>query len=199
MQTKLKTKAAALRRQHILEAAARTFAERGYQRTTIRDVATAAGVADGTIYKSFANKADLLLSLLDPLAQHLPPEAVTAGERNMLARGTLADLLRHRWSALTPDTIDLLRTILSEALVDRGVGDAFRTRVLVPAIDPLAKALSSVGSPDPSFAARAAVATFLGFACLRMLGDPLVHTENDSVPDRLAAILSSMIGRVEGL
>lgn len=195
MDTSLKTKAAALRRQHILDAAARTFAEAGYQRTTIRDVAKAAGVADGTIYNSFASKADLLLSLLDPLATHLPPAPVPADPAPAFGANGMADLLRERWSALTPEAIDLLRTVLSEALVDRTVGDAFRVRVLDPAIGPLEAALSGAGVPEPAVAARAVTAAFLGFAVLRMVGDPLAQTEGDAVPDRIAAILTATLGK----
>src|SRR5262245_18655724 len=57
----------AARRTQILDAATRVFASKGFNRATIRDVAQAAGVADGTIYHYFANKADLLFGLLDRL------------------------------------------------------------------------------------------------------------------------------------
>ena len=49
------------RRRHILKATLQLFPEREFQRTTIREVAAAAGVAEGTIYNSFENKAALLL------------------------------------------------------------------------------------------------------------------------------------------
>ena len=39
----------ASRRAQILEAAARVFAEQGFHATSVREVARAAGVADGTI------------------------------------------------------------------------------------------------------------------------------------------------------
>ena len=55
------------RRTQILDAATRVFASKGFNRATIRDVAQAAGVADGTIYNYFANKTDLLFGLLDLL------------------------------------------------------------------------------------------------------------------------------------
>src|ERR1700758_2029498 len=58
---------AAARRTQILAAAIKVFSEKGFHRATIRDVARAAGVADGTIYNYFANKADLLMGLLDRL------------------------------------------------------------------------------------------------------------------------------------
>ena len=47
----------------ILDAAARIFAAKGFERATIADVARSAGLAEGTIYNYFKNKNDLLVSL----------------------------------------------------------------------------------------------------------------------------------------
>lgn len=44
----------------ILEAAIKVFAEQGFHNSTISQVAKEAGVADGTIYLYFKNKADIL-------------------------------------------------------------------------------------------------------------------------------------------
>lgn len=44
----------------LLQAAERIFAEKGYEHATIRDIASRAGVADGTVYQYFRNKDDLL-------------------------------------------------------------------------------------------------------------------------------------------
>lgn len=51
------------RRQQILDAAVKVFAEKGFDRATIADVARAAGVAEGSIYNYFKNKGDLLVSI----------------------------------------------------------------------------------------------------------------------------------------
>ena len=48
---------AAARRSQILDAATHVFSDKGYHQATIREVAQAAGIADGTIYNYFANKA----------------------------------------------------------------------------------------------------------------------------------------------
>ena len=45
------------------------FADKGYHRATIRDIAKVAGIADGTIYTYFANKAALVLGLMARLNQ----------------------------------------------------------------------------------------------------------------------------------
>ncbi|MDC9592289.1 multidrug efflux transporter transcriptional repressor AcrR [Xenorhabdus sp. IM139775] len=47
-------------RQQIIDAAIRTFSERGVSATSLSDIATAAGVTRGAIYWHFKNKTDLL-------------------------------------------------------------------------------------------------------------------------------------------
>lgn len=53
------------KRERILDAALRTFAEHGFYNAKVSQVARAAGVADGTIYLYFQNKDDLLISLFE--------------------------------------------------------------------------------------------------------------------------------------
>ncbi len=63
------------RRGQILAAAITLFTRRGFARTTTKEIAAEAGVAEGTIYKYFASKQDLLFSFLEAQAiqplQHL--------------------------------------------------------------------------------------------------------------------------------
>jgi len=95
------------RRDQILEAAAAIFAEKGYQRATVREIAARAGIAPGTIYLYFESKRDLLLAIADWLiAQRvdqtlaemtsLPPEEYLAAitrDRIAFARDTRAFLV----------------------------------------------------------------------------------------------------------
>jgi AcrR family transcriptional regulator len=52
------------RRQTLLEIAANLFANQGYQATTVRDIASAAGILSGSIYHHFASKQEMLEELL---------------------------------------------------------------------------------------------------------------------------------------
>ncbi len=54
------TKPAVERRREIVDAAIALFAERGYNETTVQDVAAAAGVATGSVYIHFESKDALL-------------------------------------------------------------------------------------------------------------------------------------------
>jgi len=56
---------AADKRTVILDAALKTFVKRGYSETKVAEIASEAGVAEGTIYNYFQNKEDLLLALFD--------------------------------------------------------------------------------------------------------------------------------------
>ena len=57
--------AAAGRRAHLLETAARVFVEGSYRGTTTAEIARAAGISEPIIYRHFASKRDLYLATLE--------------------------------------------------------------------------------------------------------------------------------------
>lgn len=57
------TKPAEVRRAEIMEAAVRLFHDAGYDQTTVQHIASAAGVAAGTVYLYFPSKEHVLLAL----------------------------------------------------------------------------------------------------------------------------------------
>jgi AcrR family transcriptional regulator len=69
---------AAATRARIADAAATVFASRGYEGARIEDIATEAGVAYPTVYKTFRNKPNLLKAALDV--------AMTGGSEGDVAR-----------------------------------------------------------------------------------------------------------------
>ncbi len=55
----------------ILEAAIEIFSEKGYAATSTSEIAQKAGVAEGTIFRHYKTKKDLLLSIAGPIATKL--------------------------------------------------------------------------------------------------------------------------------
>lgn len=53
------------KRESILDGALKAFAKKGFYNTKVSEIASEAGVADGTIYLYFKNKDDLLISLFE--------------------------------------------------------------------------------------------------------------------------------------
>jgi len=49
---------------HLRAVARKEFGRRGYEATTMRDIAAAAGVSTGTVYRSFRSKDELLISIM---------------------------------------------------------------------------------------------------------------------------------------
>jgi AcrR family transcriptional regulator len=89
-------------RSRLLDAAAEVFCERGYERTTVAEVARRAGLTTGAIYANFRDKAELLLQTIerDSAVVVADMEAarsagVSAADRLlMMARRLVADLDR---------------------------------------------------------------------------------------------------------
>jgi AcrR family transcriptional regulator len=65
---------AAEHRQRVLEAARRLFDERGVEDVTMEDVALAAGVGKGTLYRRYADKGQLVLALMSTCVGELDTE-----------------------------------------------------------------------------------------------------------------------------
>lgn len=60
-----KEKMVETRRLQILQGAAQVFAEKGFHKSTTKQIAKAAGVSEGTIYNYFSNKRELLFALIE--------------------------------------------------------------------------------------------------------------------------------------
>ena len=69
---------AARTRTRILDAASELFIERGYGRTTMKDIADEAGVSRDTVHAVFGSKAQVLTALID---QRLVPDGNVASVR----------------------------------------------------------------------------------------------------------------------
>ncbi|WP_125704931.1 TetR/AcrR family transcriptional regulator [Lacticaseibacillus daqingensis] len=62
----------------VLRASLALFAKQGFARTSTSDIARAAGVSEGTVYKRFKTKDDILQAILRPFIAEVVPKA--AGE-----------------------------------------------------------------------------------------------------------------------
>jgi AcrR family transcriptional regulator len=84
----------------LLEAARELVRERGYERTTLHDVAARAGMTSGAIYGNFKNRDDLFVALgltyWPPIVPRLRPEATVAEMMRALAEAALAALPERR-------------------------------------------------------------------------------------------------------
>jgi AcrR family transcriptional regulator len=93
---------AVLTRQRILDTALQLFATKGYEETSMRDIAAAAGCSLGLTYRYFASKEDLVLELYHWLVLQLEalipllPDASIADRFHYLMRTLLVVMAPHR-------------------------------------------------------------------------------------------------------
>lgn len=125
-------------RSRILQAALKLFAAQGFDGTTTRDLAQAAGVAEGTLFRHFPNKkailvevatsgwVDILTDLLTELSEMGSYKAVAqVMRRRMWNLQKNADLMRVCFMEVQfhPDLRDRIQTEVIEKMTD--VAEAF--------------------------------------------------------------------------
>ncbi len=96
----------------ILKAAQHLFARYGYDGTTTRDLAQAAGVAEGTLFRHFSNKKSILVELATEGWVELLTDLLTELSE-MSSYRAVADVMRKRMRHLQENT-DLVRVCFME-------------------------------------------------------------------------------------
>lgn len=123
-----------MRRNQILDAATKVFADKGFHPTTIKDVAREAGLADGTIYIYFENKPALLLGIMD----RVTTAALQNVDRSSLAAMDLPAFIRtyiqHPLTVFESSNFELFKVVVSEILVNQEMRDRYYEHVLAPTI-----------------------------------------------------------------
>lgn len=186
------------RRAQILAAASRVFARQGFHRTTVREIASEAGIADGTIYLYFASKRELLLALLGQLGRVDERPADFAALAGMDVRALLDAYLHRRFADLR-EWRQLFTAVFPEVLADAELREAQMAQA-APAFEAASRELArrmeagELPPRDPAVTARVAAATVIGLLVLDVMGDPVVRARWDDLPAFLAGLWFDGLG-----
>ncbi len=168
-------------RERLLAAATALFAERGYDRTTTRDLAEHAGVDAALIARYFGTKAGLYLAALrEELGDGPPPD--------LLAPDRMASLLG-RLDARGPGPV--FRAAVQahdDAEVQAAARDALHARL----VDPLRIRFENAGLDRPQLRAELVAAAFAGVALGRTSGafEELAGSPAEKLVELLSDLLS---------
>ena len=182
----------AARRNQILDAATTIFAEKGFHRSTIRDVAKAAGIADGTIYIYFENKTALLLGILNRLNETDRRETYFEQSTDMDLDTFFRLHLRQRLEVLGPKGMQVIQIVLSEILVNHDLRDMYYGQIIAPTFELAEKYFYTwmeeglIRQFDVPLMMRLITSTVLGLLVLRLLGDPTIEAKWEQLPDIIA-------------
>nr|ALS91034.1 bacterial regulatory proteins, tetR family [uncultured bacterium] len=182
----------AARRNQILDAATTVFAEKGFHRSTIKDVAKAAGIADGTIYIYFENKTALLLGILDRLNQTDQRQGFFEEAVDMDMDTYLRKHVRQRLEVMDATGMDVVKIVLSEVMVNQDLRELYFENVVAPTFALAEKYFQGwmdaglIHRFDVPLTMRLITSMVLGLLLLRLLGDPTVEEQWQKLPDAIA-------------
>lgn len=190
------------RRAQVLNGARTVFAEKGYHRATTKEIARAAGVAEGTIYLYFQTKGDLLLAMLEQLAEIDQREARHEAGLQIDLESLYRERLIQKAENLGP-YFDLLVAILPEVLADPTLRERYYQQIVEPGIQSLQQQFerrAQAGETDPeksALAARMMVGSLLGLEILYILGDPLTRSIWQNPGEHAAPLVELLFAGVQ--
>jgi AcrR family transcriptional regulator len=181
--------------QRIQEAAEHLFAIHGYERTTTKQLAEAAGVAEGTLFRHFESKKAILAAVMihgwnTLLSDLLATLCEVSDCQDMVM------LMRHRWQDIHQHA-DLVKVCLIETPFHPELCEALQRERLQQMLDVLEAYIQTgidrgVYRPlDPVRVAQVMLVMFLGMSWVdnTLLNPQNIPQERNQVTDTLADIL----------
>lgn len=112
----------------ILDAAQRLFARQGFEKTTTRQLAEAAGIAEGTLFRHFENKKAILVAVVTQGWSEMLTDLLTHLSE-MGSYRSVAQLMRERMLTL-PKQADLMRVCFMEAQFHPELRDRIQAEII---------------------------------------------------------------------
>jgi AcrR family transcriptional regulator len=183
-------------RGRLLDAAADVFCERGYEGTTVAEVARRAGLTTGAIYANFRDKAELLLQTIERDSAGVIADMEAARDAGLSAADRL--LLMARGMVADPDNTERLLFVEMFAAARRDPGVGRRVTEALAAMESemtrmmeRARHDGDVANEwDPATLARFCLSLGVGFTHLAVAGLP------DPDPAQWAALMERLLAAV---
>jgi AcrR family transcriptional regulator len=185
--SRTETAAAPATRDRILDAAREEFSERGYEKTSVRGIAKAAGVDSALVHHYFGTKEQVFEAAIEgAFAPALAaPTAVEDGPLDTVGE-RLTRFLLGIWE--NPTTRTPLLAIVRSAVNNETAAAVFRRLVAAQLLRRIAGRLDL---PDAELRAELAAAQLVGVAMLRYVikVEPLASADVERIVERVAPVV----------
>ena len=183
------------RRNQILDAAAKVFAEKGFHPTTIKDIAVEAGIAHGTIYNYFENKTALLLGIFDGIKTSVIQENIPLASDDIDFRMFIRTFIALPVVSLKKDNFALFRIVVSEMMVNEELRTLYYKQSLEPTLS-FAEAFFQehatqwgLSPTKAKLTVRAISGMILGLVLEHIMGDDTLPAQWEELPDFLTDLI----------
>jgi AcrR family transcriptional regulator len=188
------------KREAIVNAATRIFAEKGFQGASNREIAREAGISSGLIYWYFRDKSELFRAVIQNLfplkGLQIPDEPATNVPLETLLGGIGSQFMA---IMTTREVLQLIRLALNEIIQFPDVWQKVGEMIAERAIDPLASQLAArvdsgeIPPVDTRMAAQAYFGALIGYVLRKYLyrSDDLRESEDGAYVDVVARIYAS--------
>ncbi|MGW6984798.1 TetR/AcrR family transcriptional regulator [Streptomyces sp. NPDC054932] len=174
--------------ERIRRAAREVFAERGYDKTSVRGIARVAGVDPALVHHYFGTKDDLFAAAIEVSIEPalVVPAIVGEGPEGIGER--LARYFLGVWE--NPVTRVPLLAVIRSALTHEAAAKVLRQLVLRRLLERVA---ADLDVPDPTFRAELAASHMVGIAILRYVVqvEPLASAD----PEKIVALVAPTLQR----
>ncbi len=169
--------------ERILKAAQKLFARRGYGGTTTRDLAQAAGIAEGTLFRHFESKKAILIEVATRGWMEILTDLLTALSE-MGSYKAVAQVMRKRMLSLNANA-DMMRVCFMEAQFHPELRDRVQAEVIDKMTD-VAEAFFQTGMDRGTYRKmnpRVAALIFLGMFTVAGFSNTTMGDESASPQD----------------
>lgn len=177
----------------ILEAAVQVFSEKGFEGSRTSDIAREADVAEGTIFRYYRTKKDLLIGLMIPLVtKFFRPLILKSVERIVKDEGdrpiekVLKDIFLDRIK-LVRKNMSLVKTVMIESIYHPELLEPIQEKLMpdvVKFIDSITVQNIEKGKfreIDPRLFTRTAMSLLAGYIVLTTIYPSVFRADNDEV------------------
>ncbi|MFT9497703.1 TetR/AcrR family transcriptional regulator [Anaerosolibacter sp.] len=179
--------------QKILETAVEIFSQKGFNGTTTKEIAQKAGIAEGTIFRYFPKKKDILHGILLKMIEAVGPKIVGSGLKEIFEsnekksdREIFMDFIQNRIK-LIKSHLPLIRVVLNEAQYHPELQSAYFEKVILPikgVIDEFFRRGMEAGR-FKNICPTTMTLTLIGFTVSNLLGNNILTFSKDINGDQL--------------
>lgn len=179
-----RTRNSARTRQDLLDAAAELFGERGYEKTTTREIGDRAGADPALIARYFGNKAALYLATL-------PTDDTGSELADIADPARIGDLIARVGQLGSGPVLQAVMRAHDDATVQAAASDRVDKRLT----EGLERRMRESGLSSPRLRAQLAAAALSGIALGRVAGtlEELASADQDEVVALTARMLGSLL------